>query len=424
MLMKYFEMFAGIGGFRYGIEQATDWHCIGYSEIEWIITIDKKTGKLKRERNRAPDIYRYHYPGHRNFGDATAIDITELPDFDLLVAGFPCQAFSIAGKREGFNDTRGTLFFEIARVLRDKRPGYFLLENVKGLLSHDDGKTFQTILRVLSDTGYRDIQWQVLNSKDFGVPQNRERVFIVGHLGGERRPEVFPLGEESSPSIQEEHEQCISGTLSTKNQSGQAQWDGSTTLVQKGIATAIDGNYYKGCDNHAQRTMIAVCDPGLHRQSQIRTKTMPPLRANIGAGHDNLIVQRPHGFNKGGTKELPCLRGSAMEQNEFMMVHNIYGGFGETKPRIFKDISPTIRTPKGGGHLPMVANKQSIRRLTPVECERLQGFPDGWTEYGIDENGKIVKISDTQRYKCLGNAVTTTVITAVISALRVQLCLN
>ena len=202
-------MFSGIGGFEYGIKQAKGAYqtrqgtqlgdekrqscannkgrrrrtqqasCIGYSEID----------------KYASAIYRYHYPDHRNYGDATAIITSELPDFDLLVAGFPCQSFSIAGKRKGFNDTRGTLFFEIARVLRDKRPRYFLLENVKGLLSHDEGKTFQTIIGVLSDIGYRDIQWQVLNSKDFGVPQNRERVFITGHLGDSGGWQIFPLGE-------------------------------------------------------------------------------------------------------------------------------------------------------------------------------------------------------------------------------------
>ncbi|KKL71779.1 hypothetical protein LCGC14_2091510 [marine sediment metagenome] len=199
-------MFSDIGGFEYGIEQAENNKtqqrysqeqtrmgrarenlsdnrnfneplvCIGYSEIDKYATA----------------IYRYNYPEHRNYGDTTAIVTSELLDFDMLIAGFPCQSFSIAGKRRGFNDTRGTLFFEITRVLRDKRPRYFLLENVKGLLGHDDGKTFTTILGVLSDIGY-EYQWQVLNSKDFGVPQNRERVFIVGHIRGKCRPEVFHI---------------------------------------------------------------------------------------------------------------------------------------------------------------------------------------------------------------------------------------
>ena len=117
--IKYFSMFSGIGGFEYGIEKAntqTDFECVGYSEID----------------KYAVSIYEKQYPNHINYGDATRIRTSELPDFDFLVGGFPCQAFSIAGKRRGFDDTRGTLFFEIARILKDKRPNYFLLENIKG----------------------------------------------------------------------------------------------------------------------------------------------------------------------------------------------------------------------------------------------------------------------------------------------------
>ena len=202
--IRYLSLFSGIGGFELGIRQATKnattqnklhdrqqllegndsrailqkektTTCVGYSEID----------------KYADQIYQKHFGG-RNYGDATKINAKELPDFELLVGGFPCQAFSVAGKRAGFNDTRGTLFFDIARICKEKRPQHLVLENVKGLLSHDSGKTFQTILGVLADLGYF-VEWQVLNSKYFGVPQNRERVFIVGHLGGEPRRKVFPI---------------------------------------------------------------------------------------------------------------------------------------------------------------------------------------------------------------------------------------
>ena len=207
--MKYFSMFSGIGGFEKGIsdafsdqQSAAEFEdgkrgggvageggldvlsvggdaalCIGFSEID----------------KNAISIYRKHYPGHRNYGDANAIRTDELPGFDMLDGGLPCQAFSIAGKRLGFDEARGTLFFEIARVLRDKRPGQFLLENVKGLLSHDGGKTFRVIIAALAEMGYC-VEWEVLNSKNFGVPQNRERVFIHGFREGCGR-QVFPLGE-------------------------------------------------------------------------------------------------------------------------------------------------------------------------------------------------------------------------------------
>ena len=171
-------MFSGIGGFELGLQNSDyEFECVGYSEVD----------------KYAISIYERHFPNHRNFGDATKIKTEDLPDFDFLVGGFPCQAFSIAGQRRGFDDTRGTLFFEIARVLRDKRPRYFLLENVRGLLSHDKGKTFKTILEVLSNLGY-NVEWEVLNSKDFNTAQRRERIFIKGYLRDRCGGEVLSVG--------------------------------------------------------------------------------------------------------------------------------------------------------------------------------------------------------------------------------------
>ena len=327
--MRYFSTFTGIGGFELGITQAyesnnlrplqpndsqrpeshdrptnepLEWECVGYSEID----------------KYAVQIYQQHFPEHTNYGDITAIDADALPDFDLLVGGFPCQSFSIAGKRGGFEDTRGTLFFDLARILRAKRPRLFLFENVKGLLSHDNGETFRTIISALDELGY-DLQWQVLNSKNHGVPQNRERVFIIGHLRGTPRPEVFPfLGTDEK----------------------------DTRNCGEDLSYALDANYHKG------------------------TNTLEKNRRQV-------------------------------------ILHNVYGGFGEKKARVFEKESPTIRTSAGGGHLPSVSDGEMVRRLTPTECERLQGFPDGWTE----------GVSDTQRYKCLGNAVTVNVIRDVCERL-------
>ena len=191
--IKYFSMFSGIGGFEYGIEKAntqTDFECVGYSEID----------------KYAVSIYEKHYPNHINYGDATRIRTSELPDFDLLVGGFPCQAFSIAGKRRGFDDTRGTLFFEIARILKDKRPRYFLLENVKGLLYHNQGETFKTILEVLTDLGY-NVQWEIYNSQYYGTPQRRERIFLKGFFRRDCGEQVLHKQEdnaENSPKLERE----------------------------------------------------------------------------------------------------------------------------------------------------------------------------------------------------------------------------
>jgi len=157
-------MFTGIGGFEYGIQQALpNAECVGYSEID----------------KYAIQTYERHFK-HKNYGDATKINPEELPDFDMLCGGFPCQAFSIAGKRRGFQDTRGTLFFDIARIVKVKRPKIVLLENVKGLLNHNKGETFRVIIQTLSELGY-DVQWMVLNS-GYYTQQGRQRVYIIGVL--------------------------------------------------------------------------------------------------------------------------------------------------------------------------------------------------------------------------------------------------
>ena len=172
-------MFSGIGGFEYGIQTALpDAECVGYSEID----------------KYAIATYQKHFPNHKNYGDATKIKADELPDFDMLCGGFPCQAFSIAGKRRGFEDTRGTLFFDVARIIEVKRPKIVFLENVKGLLNHNKGETFRIIIQTLEELGYC-VEWMVLNSKNYNVPQNRERVFITGFHREKAERQILPFGK-------------------------------------------------------------------------------------------------------------------------------------------------------------------------------------------------------------------------------------
>jgi DNA (cytosine-5)-methyltransferase 1 len=191
-MIKYFSTFSGIGGFELGIGEKGE--CVGFSEID----------------KNAIKIYQKHFPNHEYYGDITTIDAITIPDFDILCGGFPCQAFSIAGKRGGFDDTRGTLFFDLARITRVKKPRLLFFENVKGLLSHDRGRTFDTIIRTLDELGY-DCQWQVLNSDNLGTPQVRERIYIIGHLRGTARPQVFPLGK----GIGETNEEQVSERFGT-----------------------------------------------------------------------------------------------------------------------------------------------------------------------------------------------------------------
>lgn len=186
MAIRFFDMFAGIGGFRSGLEAVGEFECVGYCEID----------KYAKQAYEAI----YQTEGEVYFHDARAIEPESLPDIDLICGGFPCQSFSIAGKRGGFADAIGTLFFEIARIAAVKRPPYLLLENVPGLLSHDKGRTFATILGALSELGY-DVAWQVLNSADFGVPQSRKRVYIAGYLRERCPGEIFSFTETNGASL-------------------------------------------------------------------------------------------------------------------------------------------------------------------------------------------------------------------------------
>ena len=186
MPIRYFDMFAGIGGFRSGLEAVGGFECIGYCEID----------PYARKAYEAI----YDTRGEEYYGDATKIIPEQLPDFELLCGGFPFQSFSIAGARRGFEDTRGTLFFEVARIAAVKRPKYLYLENVPGLLNHDKGGTFKVILNTLDELGY-DVAWQMLNSKDFGVPQSRKRVMLVGFLREKCAGEVLSFTKTSDASL-------------------------------------------------------------------------------------------------------------------------------------------------------------------------------------------------------------------------------
>lgn len=319
--------------------------CVGYSEID----------------KYAVEIYQKRFPQHKNYGDITKIKSNKLPNFDLLVGGFPCQAFSIAGKRKGFEDTRGTLFFDIARILRSKKPRLFLLENVKGLLSHDSGNTFKTIISTLAKLGY-DIQWQVLNSKNFGVPQNRERVFIIGHLRGTARPKVFPFTENNGEDI-------VLPTITTR-----VTADSNGTYVGKRSPRQIIGSKSQG---------DRVYDPrGI-------SVTLASQAGGLGAKTGLYAVKIKEATKKGYAEARP---GQAIN----LAVPN-----SKTRRGRVSDVAQTLDT---GMQQHTLTPDMKIRRLTPRECERLQGFPDGWTE----------GISDSQRYKTLGNAVTVNVVEVII----------
>lgn len=184
--MRFIDFFSGIGGFRLGMEKAGH-VCVGRCEI------DKYANK---------SYIAMHNPKESEWyaNDITRVKPEDVPEAECYCGGFPCQAFSIAGHRRGFEDTRGTLFFEVMRIAKERHPRYLFLENVKGLLNHEGGATFETIIGTMAELGYC-VEWQVLNSKDFGVPQNRERVFIVGHFGSPSGRKVLPIFRNSGEVV-------------------------------------------------------------------------------------------------------------------------------------------------------------------------------------------------------------------------------
>lgn len=179
--IKIIDLFAGIGGIRCGLEMAA--HSLGY-RVECVLTSEIKKHAIK--------VLKQNHPNEEIHGDITKISEFDIPDFDILCAGFPCQAFSSAGKRLGFTDTRGTLFFEVERILRHKKPSGFILENVEGLVNHDKGNTLKTIISHLEDLNYK-VSFKVLNSKYFGVPQERKRIYITGTFTDKVSLENFPV---------------------------------------------------------------------------------------------------------------------------------------------------------------------------------------------------------------------------------------
>lgn len=367
--ITYFSMFSGIGGFEYGLSKSKhNFKNIGYSEID----------------KYAKSIYQKHYPNHINYGDAIKIRTDELPNFDFLVAGFPCQDFSIAGNRAGLDGTRGTLFFEIARVLKDKRPQYFLLENVKGLLSHGCGKTFQTILKILSDLGY-NIEWEVLNSK-YWVPQNRERVFIKGYSREKCGGEILSLRRKSFEDTGKINNLICLNTGAAQAQKVYDPHGVSPTLSACGGGDGGKTGLYLVPDDRKIKVVGNISPSNYNSARVISPEGIARTLTATDYKHPTRIVEKI---------ARPVLTPDRVNKRQ-------------NGRRMKEDGEPSFTLTATDRH--GVYDGYRIRKLTPVECEKLQAFPPDWTKYG--KEGEL--ISDTQRYKCCGNAVTTSVITAIV----------
>ena len=363
--ITYIDLFSGIGGFREGLSRTGGFVCVGHCEID----------KYADQSYRAL----FDTKGEWFCEDIRKADPDEMPDFDLLCGGFPCQSFSIAGHRGGFADPRGTLFFEIARLTAAKRPAYLLLENVPGLLNHDGGRTFAAILHTLDGLGY-GVEWQVLNSKDFGVPQSRKRVYLVGYLDERCRGKILPFTETAGtplkqirPGAQGERVYSTEGVSCTlTSQAG--GMGGKTGLYCTGIP--IKENTKKGYKMAYPGDSVDLAYPTLNTR-----------RGRVGR-------KIAHTITTGSCQGTLC----CVDLNE--------------EPAL-TDYARCLTAKQNGGirnhkrEASGVWDGCRIRRLTPRECLRLQG----WTDDRID---LVLPLqSDAQLYKQAGNGVTVHVVEAI-----------
>ncbi|HGQ3811396.1 TPA: DNA cytosine methyltransferase [Streptococcus pneumoniae] len=382
--MKFLDLFAGIGGFRIGMESAGH-ECIGFCEID----------KFARASYKAI---------HDTKGEIELHDITTVSDdtirgighVDVICGGFPCQAFSIAGNRRGFEDTRGTLFFEIARFASILKPRYLFLENVKGLLNHDRGNTFEVILSALDELGY-DVEWQVLNSKNFGVPQNREREFIIGHLRGGSGRKVFPLSGDGAAITCEQPKINKVGNTRKKGKS------------QSGDVVSIDSLAPTLCSTTTQKDPLKVLIENEIKQFGV----LQPNYNQSGVVYEIDGISPTIRAYQGGNLE-PKIRVKEATKQGYQeaeigdSVNLSHPNSKTRRGRVGKQIANTLLTGESQG---VVEPDFRIRKLTPRECWRLQGFPD----WAFDKAQEVN--SNSQLYKQAGNSVTVNVISAIAQGL-------
>lgn len=402
MSIKYLDMYSGIGGFRSALDALGGFECVGFCEID----------------PYAKQAYEtlYDTKGERYFEDARNIDPDDLPDIDLICAGFPCQSFSIAGKQRGFDDTRGTLFFEVARIAAAKRPALLFLENVRNLLSHDKGQTFETILEVLDDIGY-DVSWTVLNSANFGVPQSRNRVFITGFLRGRCAGEIFAFSETNPKTLKRRLPGRESKRVYAADGLGITITTGSgaTGLYMIPIKSKTKSRYqlalpYDSIDTayadmnsrrgrvgaETAHTLTTSSTQGVYLIDMNPSPKLTELARCITARQDSGISKRP------GEHSAVLVIVKEITPDEISELD------GVTADGSDKAAGLIILSDEEGHQF-----LGYIRKLTPRECWRLQGFTDEQFD-----KVKAVGISDSQLYKMAGNAVTVPAVFAIARELK------
>lgn len=414
MAFTYASLFAGIGGFETALNRLGG-RCVFASEI------DKHARKA----------YEVLYGGDVLHGDITKIDAKDVPDHDLLTAGFPCQAFSVAGKRKGFEDTRGTLFFEIARIASAKKPRALLLENVKGLVGHDKGRTLDTIVKTLNEIGYT-VDFEVLNSKYFGVPQNRERIFIVAVRDDLVTPEPWKI---EGNTVVPRGKRRISGYEGVKT--FEFDWPAQAEVTKRLrdiLETEVDERFYlseektarlvaqlnEKVEDDSPNVFGSLNHYGNDQMNRVYSTegVSPTVTVVSGGGREQKIAVPQEIAN--GTDLSYCLdanytkgiapSGVGKGRRTHVIEYSRKSGVGKEL-----DIAHTLNSSDWRGlnrnqkqNAVLEHPHYRIRKLTPRECWRLQGFTDAQHD-AVEDAG----VSNSQRYKQAGNAVTVNVVEAI-----------
>ena len=340
--MKIIDLFSGIGGFALGFQKA------GYQFTEhYFSEIDKN----------AIANYKYNFPNAKNLGDITTLHGGDFTDIDIITFGSPCQDFSLAGKRAGLAGAKSSLIQHAIALIAQLRPSIFIWENVKGAFSSNAGADFWAILQAFANIGGYRLEWQLLNTA-WVLPQNRERIYLVGHLDGRSQPGVFPITEDDKLLDRKAREKG---------------WRGGN--FKTSLARTITARYSKmgSYDTYIAPKVAATLTGGGHS----------------GGLHSDMTVIQINPSNESNGRQ-------PYQQNRVFDV---------------RGISPSLTRHNSNYAI------SRMRRLTEIECERLQGFPDNWTQYG-DYNGTIKPIAKTQRYKLIGNAVTVDIVTMIAKRLK------
>ena len=361
--MNHLDLFSGIGGFSLGLKRVFNIKHSYFSEID----------------KYAIDVYKYNFKNSTYVKSVTNIRGRDLPRIDVITFGSPCQDFSMAGKRKGMDGERSSLITEAIRLIKECRPSFFIWENVKGTFSSNSGEDFWAIIQAFTNIGGYRLEWQLLNTKWF-LPQNRERIYLVGCLGEGSGKQIFPITENSKETNELQRQQANTCTLTTRYEAG---GNGSYIFERELDAQEeiIVGDFRNDEGFRPRKDGDSPC-LATRKHSETDISTMPPI-IKIKSETKSIVKAVQIGNSE------------------------TFGNY-EREGDAF-----TLRASNPNG----VRYNNKIRRLTPIECERLQGFPDNWTRNGIE----LGEISDTQRYKMCGNAVTVDVVEAVAKKIKESL---